>query len=181
MPPQRFRQEFIGSWGTDAAVRRFVTDDVGGKLGGMAINSLSEARHRRAWIAEVAAWIAANVPWTLEASEWPAFEARWPGLTPSDLEDIDTELQRRGDAICSSGDFGAVAATLSGRREYWSAAAIWLRSRFPEADIHHPEFCERFGHLTREELLLAAIEHRRLICADERSPPQRTVEPRATI
>ena len=97
MPPQRFRQEFIGSWGTDAAVRRFVTDDVGGKLGGMAINSL------------------------------------------------------------------------------------WLRSRFPEADIHHPEFCERFGQLTREELLLAAIEHRRLICADERSPPQRTVEPRATI
>lgn len=147
----------------------------------MGISPISEARHRRDWIAEVADWIAANVPWTLEASQWAAFEARWPGLTEADLEEIDAELQRRGEAICSSGDFGAVAATLPGRRECWAAAAAWLQCRFPEADIHHPEFFERFGHLTRAELLLAAIEHRRLICAKEDELLHRAPEPRATI
>lgn len=147
----------------------------------MGINSLSEARARRRRIVEAADWIAVHVPWTLEPSQWPAFETCWPGLTPMDLEEIDAELQRRGDAICSSGDFSAIAATLSGRRECWSAAALWLRSRFPEADIHHPEFFERFGHLTREELLLAAIEHRRLLSVDELSSSHRVAEPRATI
>lgn len=133
----------------------------------MEIKPITDARERRAWIVEVANWIAVNVPWTLEVSQWPAFAARWPGLTAADLEDIDAELQRRGDAICSSADFEAVAATLSGRPELCSAAAAWLRGRFPEADIHHPEFIECFGQLTREELLLAAIEHRRLLRSDK--------------
>lgn len=115
----------------------------------------------------MADWIAVSVPWTVDASHWPAFEARWPGLAPSDLEEIDAELQRRGEKICASDDFEAVAATLSGRSEYWSAAAAWLHCRFPEADIYHAEFLERFGHLTREELLLAAIEHRRLLSSDK--------------
>ncbi|WP_447932556.1 hypothetical protein [Sphingopyxis fribergensis] len=131
----------------------------------MTVIGISGARARRARIREAAGWIAANVPWTEDGADWPGFRVRWPAMTVSDLAEIDAELQRRADMICAStADLGSIRETLSGRPELWRAAAFWLFDHFPEADICHPEFVEQYGRMTREELLLAAIEHRRQLC-----------------
>ena len=131
----------------------------------VAAVQISIARAHRELISEAASWIAANVPWTEDGADWPAFRERWPAMSPSDIAEIDAELQQRGEMICASNvDLDRISVTLSGRPELWKAAASWLLEHFPEADICHPEFIARYGRLTREELLLAAIEHRRILC-----------------
>lgn len=131
----------------------------------VAVVQISTARAHRERISEAASWIAANVPWTEDGADFPAFRERWPAMTASDLAEIEAELQQRGEMICASNvDLDSICETLSGRPELWKAAAFWLLEHFPAADICHPEFIERYGRLTREELLLAAIEHRRILC-----------------
>ena len=131
----------------------------------MGISRISQARDRRNRIAAIADWVAENVPWTVDASEWPAFHSRWPCMNEADLAEVEQELERRGDAVRSVSDAASVAAGHPGRSDGSSAAAAWLLEQFPRADIFDPEFVERFAHLTRQELLWAAIEHRTLIGA----------------
>ena len=139
----------------------------------MGISRISEARIRRDRVAQAADWIAAHVPWTVDASDWPAFHARWPDICVRELTAVDHELQRRGEAICSDPDAASVMAGLSEKSDGSSAAARWLLERFPRADIFDPEFVARFAHLTRNEIIWAAIEHRTLIgiAVAERTPP----------
>ncbi len=137
----------------------------------MGVSRISQARERRDHIAAVADWIMANVPWTIDASEWPAFRAHWPGVDHGELAAVERELERRGEAICSASHPAAVAAGHGGRSNGSSAAAAWLLERFPRADIFDPKFLARFAHLTREELLWAAIEHRALIGATVAEAP----------
>ncbi|HET6523570.1 hypothetical protein [Sphingopyxis sp.] len=105
------------------------------------------------------------MPWTIDASDWPAFHARWPDIGAGELADVDIELQRRGEAICSDPEATAATFGMAGRSDGSSAAAAWLLERFPRADIFDPEFVEHFAHLTRLEILWAAVEHRSLIGA----------------
>lgn len=112
---------------------------------------------------EITDWVLENIPWTVAIPEWPAFHERWPMLTEAELAKVESELCRRGTALdAPDTDLDAIAAKLKGRSTYWTAAADWL-SLNPEASITDIEFFRLFGQLTRAELILAAIEHKRRI------------------
>jgi hypothetical protein len=113
--------------------------------------------------AEVADWVMENIPWTVAVPEWPGFHDRWPLLTRSELAEVERELSRRGAALDAPGaDLDAIAKTLTGRPAYCSAAADWLTLN-KAGSICEPEFLRLFSRLSRSELILAAIEHRRRI------------------
>ena len=126
-----------------------------------SVTDISEAKQRRARICEVADWVVEKVPWTIAVSDWPGFSEQWPALTAADLADIEHELHRRGEALCANDpDLDAITGTLAGHPERWTAAADWL-SRHVGRDMTDADFCRLFGKLSRGELILAAIEHRR--------------------
>lgn len=121
-------------------------------------------RNAREWrdrTGEIVDWVVANVPWSVAVPEWPGFNDRWPLLSLTDLAAVEVELLRRGEALEDiDADLDAIAATLSGRSPIWTAAADWLTSN-PKADITDAEFFRLFGQISRAELILAAIEHKR--------------------
>lgn len=124
---------------------------------------------------EIADWVLTNVPWTVPVPDWPCFHDRWPLLSRDDLAAVEAELQRRGAQLDAPGaDLGAIAAQLTGRVTCCAAAADWLTLN-PGAAITDPEFVGRFSQLSRAELILAAIEHRRRIVEGLSA-----AEPRAT-
>ncbi|RYY25372.1 MAG: hypothetical protein EOP62_13945 [Sphingomonadales bacterium] len=93
--------------------------------------------------------------------DWHGFHDRWPLLSRAELAAVEQELRRRADALNDPvADLDAIAATLCGRLPYWTAAADWLTLNCGE-NVTHPEFVWLFGQLSRAELILAAIEHKR--------------------
>jgi hypothetical protein len=89
------------------------------------------------------------------------FHDRWPLLSRFELAAVEEELQRRGAALeAPNADLEMIAATLSGRQPYWTSAADWLTLN-PRGRISDPEFVRQFRQLSRAELILAAIEHKR--------------------
>lgn len=83
------------------------------------------------------------------------------GRCRSELYAVEKELHRRISAVNAPGaDLNEGAAKLTGRPSYWTAAADWL-SRHPRRSTSHSEFIRLFGQMSRAELLLAAIEHKR--------------------
>lgn len=130
----------------------------------MTVADIGGARKRRDRISAIADWIITHIPWTVEVMDWPGLGRRWPALTSADLESVEVELKRRADGICADGiALESVAARLKGRRARWSAAADWFFRGYPDADMNDPEFTALFGDLTRAEVILAAIEYRRLL------------------
>ena len=130
------------------------------------IANIDDARQRRDRIGEIADWVVAHVPWTVAVPEWPDFHDRWPLLSRAELAAVEDELCRRGEALnCADADLDAIAATMTGRATYWIAAADWLTLN-RGADITNPEFFRLFRQLSRAELILAAIEHKRRLLAD---------------
>lgn len=125
-----------------------------------------DARPERGRTSEIADWVVANVPWTVAVPDWPEFHDRWPLLSRFELAAVEEELRQRGEALESPGaDLEKIAASLSGRASYWTAAADWLTLN-PRASIADPEFVSSFCQLSRAELILAAIEHKRRRLAD---------------
>lgn len=125
------------------------------------MTDISEAKQRRARICEVADWVVEKVPWTISVSDWPGFTEQWPALTASELADIELELHSRGAALCANDpELDAIAESLIGHPERWTSAADWL-SHHVGRDMTDADFCRLFGKLSRGELILAAIEHRR--------------------
>lgn len=126
----------------------------------MAVTDIREAQQRRDRIIQVADWVVANIPWTIAVSDWPGFPDRCSGLTALELADVETELHHRSEALSAcDADLEAIAGTLTGRNDIWTEAANWLTAH-PGASITDLEFRRLFGHLSRAELILAAIEHR---------------------
>lgn len=126
-----------------------------------AISNIADARSRRERVCEIADWVVGNIPWSVAVPDWHGFHDRWPLLSRAELAAVEAELRRRGDALNHPGaDLDAIAATLCGRLPYWTAAADWLTLNRGE-DVTHPEFVRLFGQLSRAELVLAAIEHKR--------------------
>lgn len=129
----------------------------------LAVANIADAQRGRDRTAEIADWVVANVPWTVAVPKWQDFHDRWPLLSRAELAAIEEELCRRGEALDDKdADLDAIAATLTGRPSYWTAAADWLTLN-PGAEIMSPEFFRMFSQLTRSELILAAIEHKRRI------------------
>ncbi|WP_447753147.1 hypothetical protein [Sphingopyxis fribergensis] len=129
----------------------------------LAVANIADAQRGRDRIAEIADWVIANVPWTVAVPEWQEFHDRWPLLSRSDLAAVEDELCRRGEALDDkNADLDEIAASLTGRPTYWTAAADWLTLN-PGADITDLEFFRMFSQLSRAELILAAIEHKRRI------------------
>lgn len=115
----------------------------------------------RSRTSEIADWVVANVPWTVAVPDWPEFHDRWPLLSRFELAAVEEELRQRGVALESPGaDLEKIADSLTGRVSYWTAAADWLTLN-PRASIADPEFVRSFRQLSRAELILAAIEHKR--------------------
>lgn len=111
----------------------------------------------------IADWVMENVPWTVAAEEWPGFHERWPLLTRAEVAEVERELCRRGAALdAPDADLEAIAKKLTGRSACYKAAADWLTLN-PAASISEPQFFRQFGRLSRSELILAAIEHRRRV------------------
>lgn len=130
-----------------------------------AVSNIQDARKLRKRTGEIADWVVSNVPWTVAVSEWPGFHDRWPLLTRAELAAVEAELRQRGEVLNGADvDLGAIAAKLDGRMAYWTAAADWLTVT-PGADISDPEFIRLFNYLSRAELILAAIEHKRRLLA----------------
>jgi len=114
---------------------------------------------------EIVDWVISNVPWTVDVQEWPAFHDRWPLLTRADIAEVEEELRRRSETLSDpNADLDAVAASLTGREARWTAAADWLMLN-RGADIFHATFFGLFSQLSRAELILAAIEHKRRLRA----------------
>lgn len=127
----------------------------------VTVSDISEAKQRRARICEVADWVVDKVPWTIAIADWPGFSEQWPALTAAELADVERELHSRGEALCADDtDLASIAARLNGHPSRWTAAADWL-SHHIGRDMTDAEFCRLFGKLSRGELILAAIEHRR--------------------
>lgn len=113
----------------------------------------------------IADWVIANVPWTVAVPDWPDFHDRWPLLSRAELAAVEAELRRRGEAMDQPGsDLDKTAASLAGRQDYWTAAADWLTLN-PRGTIADHEFIRLFRQLSRAELILAAIEHKRRVLA----------------
>lgn len=128
----------------------------------MNISNIEHAKEQRDRVREVADWVVEHVPWAIAVPDWPEFADHWSVLTSSELAAVEAELQRRAEMICAkAADLDGIAAGLIGRQERWSAAANWLLQRYPDADIRDPEFVAGFSDLTRAELMLAAIDHKR--------------------
>ena len=128
-----------------------------------AVVEISDCRRSRDRITEITDWVLANVPWTVAVPEWQAFHDRWPLLSRTELAAVEDELCRRGEALEDpNADLDAIASTMTGRQSYWIAAADWLTLN-PGAHITSPEFFRMFSQLSRAELILAAIEHKRRI------------------
>lgn len=126
-----------------------------------AIANIADARSRRDRVSEIADWVVGNIPWSVAVPDWHGFQDRWPLLSWAELAVVEDELRRRGDALNDpAADLDAIAATLCGRLPYWTAAADWLTLNRGEG-LTHPEFVRLFGQLSRAELILAAIEHKR--------------------
>lgn len=127
---------------------------------GTVISRIEGARqHSRT--REIADWVVANVPWTVAVPDWPDFHDRWPLLSRFELAAVEEELRRRGEALGTpDADLEKIAATLTGRQPYWTAAADWLTLN-PRGKISDPEFARLFRQLSRAELILAAIERKR--------------------
>lgn len=135
----------------------------GAQPGDRKVTDIREAREWRDRTGEIADWVVANVPWTIAVPEWPGFNDRWPLLSLTDLAAVEAELLRRGEALdAEDADFDAIVGTLTGRPGVWSAAADWLTSN-PGADINDEEFFHLFGEISRAELILAAIEHKKRV------------------
>lgn len=116
---------------------------------------------QRSQTGEIADWVVFNVPWTVAVTDWPDFHDRWPLLSRFELAAVEQELQRRGAALeAADADLEMIASTLTGRQPYWTAAADWLTLN-PRGKISDPEFVRLFRQLSRAELILAAIEHKR--------------------
>lgn len=129
------------------------------------IANIADAQRGRDRITEIADWVVANVPWTVAVPDWPGLQDRWPLLSRAELAAVEEELCRRGEALHGDvAEVGALAASLTGREAYWTAAADWLTLN-PRADITHLEFYRLFNQLSRAELILAAIEHKRRLLA----------------
>lgn len=127
------------------------------------VSCIDPARPPGGRIEEIADWVVTNVPWTVAVPDWPGFHDRWPLLSRTELAAVEEELRRRGEMLENPGaDLDAVAATLVGRSTYSAAAADWLTLN-PGATITEPEFFRLFSQLSRAELILAAIEHKRRI------------------
>jgi hypothetical protein len=125
------------------------------------VASIQEARPRHDRTEEIADWVVANVPWTVAVPDWTDFHDRWPLLTRAELAAVEDELRHRAEALdAKDADLDAIAATLTGRLVYWTAAADWLTLN-PGATITDAEFVRLFSQLSRAELILAAIEHKR--------------------
>lgn len=139
----------------------------GGSKGDFAIvANIADAQPGRARIVEIADWVVSNVPWTVTVPEWQGFHDRWPLLSRAELAAVEQELSRRCEALHGDvAEIDRVAATLTGRQGYWTAAADWLMLN-PGRDITHPDFFRLFSQLSRAELILAAIEHKRRLLAN---------------
>lgn len=112
---------------------------------------------------EIADWVVANIPWTVAVPDWPEFHDRWPLLSREELTAVEAELGRRCLVIESAGtDLDAISDSLTGRTTYWTAAADWLTLN-PCCTVAAPEFVRLFSQLSRAELILAAVEHKRRI------------------
>lgn len=126
-----------------------------------AISNIADARSRRERVAEIADWVVENIPWSVAVPDWQDFHDRWPLLSRVELAAVEEELSRRGETLNDpAADLDAIAATLRGRPPYWTAAADWLTLNRGD-DVKHPQFVQLFGQLSRAELILAAIEHKR--------------------
>ena len=130
-----------------------------------AVRTFADARRPRDRTSEIADWVISNVPWTVAVPDWPGFHDRWPLLSRPELAAVEEELCRRGEALNDpDADPDAVASQYTGRATYWTAAADWLTLN-PRSDITSIEFVRLFSQLSRAELILAAIEHKRRILA----------------
>lgn len=137
----------------------------GAESGFQAVADIADAQGKRDQIAEIADWVVTNVPWTVAVPDWQGFQDRWPILSRAELAAVEEELCRRGAALHGDiTELDAIAATLTGREGYWTAAADWLTLN-PGSDITDPEFFRLFSQLSRAELILAAIEHKRRLLA----------------
>ncbi|MGL3822917.1 hypothetical protein [Sphingopyxis sp. R3-92] len=112
---------------------------------------------------EIADWVVANIPWTVAVPDWPEFHDRWPLLSHAELTAVEVELRRRCLAIETAGtDLETISESLPGRTTYWTAAADWLILN-PCSTVADPEFVRLFSQLSRAELILAAVEHKRRV------------------
>ena len=126
-----------------------------------AFSSVRNACEHRNRPVEIADWVMINIPWTIAAPDYADFHDRWALLSRSELYAVEEELQRRTSALnAPDADLDAAAAKLTGRSSHWTAAAEWL-SRNPRRSTSHSEFILLFGQMSRAELLLSAIEHKR--------------------
>ncbi|WP_432769971.1 MAG: hypothetical protein HEQ22_04280 [Sphingopyxis sp.] len=126
-----------------------------------ALSNIATAREQRNRSDEIADWVMTNICWTIAVPDCADFHDRWPLLGRSELVAVEEELQRRASAVnAPDADLDAIAAKLAGRPSFWTAAADWV-SLNPLGSITDAEFVRLFGQLSRAELLLAAIEHKR--------------------
>lgn len=126
-----------------------------------ASSHIADAREHCNRSGEIADWVMINIPWTIAVPDYADFHDRWALLSRSELYAVEEELQRRTSALnAPDADLDAAAAKLTGRSSHWTAAAEWL-SRNPRRSTSHSEFILLFGQMSRAELLLSAIEHKR--------------------
>lgn len=121
-----------------------------------AVANIADAQRARDRIAEIADWVVTHVPWTVAVPDWHGFQDRWPLLSRAELAAVEEELCRRCEALHGDvAEIDGVAATLSGRQDYWTAAADWV-TLHPRSDITNPEFFRLFSQLSRAEPLTFA-------------------------
>lgn len=125
------------------------------------LSNVTDVREQRNRSGEIADWVMTNISWTIAVPDCADFHDRWALLSRTQLVAVEEELQRRARAVnAPDADLDAIAAKLAGRPSFWTAAADWF-SLNPLGSISDAEFIRLFGQLSRAELLLAAIEHKR--------------------
>ncbi|SEH13066.1 hypothetical protein SAMN05428974_0647 [Sphingopyxis sp. YR583] len=146
-----------------------ILEKVPASVSRFSLRDIAETRSQSDRIADVADWVVTNIPWTVAVTDCSEFHDRWPLLTRADLAAVEDELNRRCAAIEAGGtDLDTIAAAMTGRPTYCSAAADWLALN-PGKSIADHEFFRLFGQLTRAELILAAIDHKQRILRGCRS------------
>lgn len=130
----------------------------------MTVSNIGEARRRRDKIREAAEWAFAELPWTAGTLS-DEFVQRWPDMTTGDRIEVGQMVDRmvadHAAPVADLSELLAARARLNGRPEHWRSARDWLLAH--GGDAFSREFANAFGHISRSEMLIACLEHGRIL------------------
>lgn len=130
----------------------------------MTVTDIAAARRRREQIREAAEWAFSELPWTAGTLS-DEFTQRWPDMTTGDRIEVGHMVDRmvadHAAPLADLAELLAVRARLNGRAEHWRPARDWLLAH--GGDAFSREFSNAFGHISRSEMLIACLEHGRIL------------------